>query len=99
MLCAEIIVEIKRRHDLVWHSRNNACPELRFLGFTGNDSGLLGFSSLQRVLSHIKTQLPLALMGIRAVAGETVLREDGSDVAIKDDFFLLSMGNGWEAEE
>ena len=99
MFCSKILVEISRRHDLVRHSRNNAFPKLGFLGLAWNDGRLLGFSAFERVLGHIKTQLPLALMGIWAVAGETVLREDGSDVAIKDDPFLRSMGNYWEEEE
>ena len=74
-------MRVRRRHDLVLILAGNAPPDVAILRIARLDpkqSVSLGI----RGLGNVEPQLSLARLFVETMAGETVFRQDGPDVAI-----------------
>ena len=85
----ELLVRVRRRHQVVGVFGEDAFDQLALVGLAGNE-GLLR----DGVLAHIEAELGLALLLVGAVAEEAVVREDGSDVAVVIHPLRASGGRG-----
>ena len=84
LLLRELLVRLRGRHEVVFVRRDDALPDLalRKIARFDRKCAVLGrVGSFRRV----EPQLGLALLRIKAVAREAVLREDGPDIAIVAD--------------
>ena len=70
-------VRIRRRHHLVGVGRRQTFDELARSGVAGHEGFLL-----QRGVADVEAQLGLALVAVRAVAVETVLGQNRTDVLV-----------------
>ena len=74
------------RHLLLRVGRSDAGHHLTVVGFAGDDGGLAGFRGKQGVAAKVEAELAFAGLVVRAVAFETVAREERADVAVEIDF-------------
>ena len=82
LLLRELLVRLRRRHEVVLFRRDDALPDLalrQIARFDWKRAVLRRVGSFRRV----EPQLGLALLRIEAVAREAVLREDRADVAVE----------------
>ena len=83
----ELLVRVRRRHQVVGVFGEDALHQLALVGLAGNE-GLLR----DGVLAHIEAELGLALLLVGAVAEEAVVGKDRADVAVV--IHLLRAGGG-----
>jgi hypothetical protein len=77
----ELLVRIRRRHEVVFVIGEDAGDELAFAGFAGNE----GFG-LHGLVSEVEPQIGLTMLRIVAVAVEAVVAQNGPHIAVELDF-------------
>lgn len=77
----------RRGHPFVFILRKNASDEFTQFGFSWNDR-----EKVRRAIGNVEPKPRLAFVGVRAVAGKAIFREDGPDVAIK--FWMRGLRQG-----
>ena len=83
VLLAERVLRVRRRHDLLFVLREDALDQLALFGVSENNGGPAGLSSALRRLALIESQTGLACLLVRAVALETVLRQNGPNPGVE----------------
>ena len=73
-----VLCDPGRRHPLVGVVGKDAPDQFALLRLAGDDG-----ARLDRRLAAIQPQIGLARGAVRAVAGETVLRQDGADIVVE----------------
>jgi hypothetical protein len=91
------VPKIRGRHALLGIGVRDAREELAALGTAGSDDRA-AISKGEEPLLAIKTELGLALVRIRPVTLEAVVREDGSDVTIEGHRHV-ARGSGQEGQQ
>jgi hypothetical protein len=81
----QFLVSVRRGHSLLGVAREDAPDKLTGLRLARHDRAFL-----ERHRAHIQTQLGFALILVRPVATEAMIREDGADIAIETDLRGLS---------
>ena len=85
-LCGrKLFARLRRRHDFLGIARRDARHHLALLQVAGNNRVVAGLRGLERLVLHVQPQLALALVFVRPVAGEAVVREQRADVAVELD--------------
>ncbi len=79
----EGLVGIRRRHDVVGIGGGDAAPEFTGIGVTGFEGDTTILAGSEGAFGGIESQTGLAMFGVEAVAGEAMVGEDGSDVAVE----------------
>jgi len=78
----DVFVGVGRGHLLFGVLREQAEDELALFGFAGGDDEA-AVALGDGVVAFVEAELGLAVVGVLAVAVETVFREDGADVAVE----------------
>ena len=79
----ERLVVLRRRHHVVLVLRGDAADQLALFQRPRHHRDLAGLPLAKRRVLHVEPQLGLALVRVRAVAGEAVLGKDRTDVAVE----------------
>ena len=73
----EFFVRLRRRHDLILILADDAAPDLGFGDVSRHDGPLR-----RGTVKGIEAQVSLPILWIEAVTGETIVRENGPNIAI-----------------
>ncbi len=84
LLRRQFLVRLRGRHDLVGIGVVDAGDHFALVRLAGDD-GIGQFAALGGALEGVEPQAGLALLFVRSVTGETVVGEDGADVAVEVD--------------
>jgi hypothetical protein len=88
----EGLVGIRRRHDVVGICGGDATPEFAGIGVTGFESDATVLVGGEGAFGGIETETGLAMLGVKAVAGEALVGEEGADVAVELDWGGMDEG-------
>ena len=91
---------VRRGHDLVGVRGDHALQQQALLGLAGNDAVAGGFAFLGQVgpgvLLGVEAERAGLVLGVRAVAGEAVVRKNRKDLGAEGDFLASeSRGGDW----
>ena len=81
LLRSEMSARIRRGHLVVGIGREDASDQLGIIRLARLDGFLF-----QRDFAHVQAELGFAIVFVRAVAEEAVVRENGPDIAIELEF-------------
>ena len=82
ILRAELQVRLRLGHDFIGIFADNALPDFT-LGQVAGDDRSAAFMFTHGFFGEVEPELGFARFLIEAVTGETVLGEDGADIAVK----------------
>ncbi len=74
---------LRGRHHFVGVLGGETGDERACFRLAGHDGGVVRFSTFQRAVPHVQSEVALTLLLIRPVAGQAMIRQDGLDVAVE----------------
>jgi hypothetical protein len=83
LLRSQLLARFRRGHDIIGIFAGDAFDHLALGRFARHDCEIAGLGRLERVFLLIETQLGFALLVVRTVALETILRKDGPDLPVE----------------
>ena len=89
------------RHEVVFVLGEDAFNDFRCLGLTWDDGNLPTLARLQGEFADVETEVSLARLRVEAVAVETGVRHNRTDVAVEADGVIGLVGGdqGGQAED
>ena len=101
LLRRQLLVRLRRRHDVVAIIGKNACDDFTLLRLTRHDRHHIILRFLQRFLTNIQPQPGLPRLRIEAVAVKAGVRKNRPNIAVKADRSVLGLrrADGEQADD